>query len=284
MSNQNNTILLNQLNKDITQLYTIKTPEEIEKMRIAGSIAAKILDILNDYVKPGITTRELDKITHDLVVNRFNSETDRTDLEGHDSNSLQCIYYSHNEIIVRGEINDIPLKKGDIFGIDLSLKKDGYCADTQKMWVVGGDTSPLAMRLLAVAYGAMWTGIKLIKPGVHLGTISYNVQKYIESHGFKSVAQQGLTAHSIGKIHCEGLLLPFYGEQPNTGHVLQKGMVITIEPFVSAGNGLADIIPNSVYTAVTKDKTLAAMWEHVVAVTDDGYDVLDLRHGEQGLI
>ena len=284
MSNIDATILVQQLNKDQKNLYTIKTPEEIEKMRIAGNIAAQILEILNNHVKHGVTTRELDAITYDLITNRFNAETDRTDLEGHDANSSQCIYYNHNEIIARGEINDNKLKNGDIFGIDLSLKKDGYCADTQKMWVVGGNTSPLAMKLMAVAYQAMWVGIKMIKPGVFLGSISYAVENYIKSQGFTPVAQTGLSAHSIGKVHCEGLLLPFYGELPNTGHVLQKGMVITIEPFICAGNGLANIIPNSTYTAITKDKSLSAMFEHVVAVTDDGYDVLDLRPGESNLM
>ncbi len=282
-TDQVNSILIKQLEKEPQTLYSIKTPEEIEKMRTAGAIAAQILEILNDYVKAGVTTRELDKIVYDLIVNKFEAETDRTDLEGHNANSLQCIYYNKNEIIARGEINDILLKNGDIFGIDLSLKKNGYCADTQKMWIVG-NTSPLAMRLMAVAYNAMWVGIKLIKPGIHLGTISHTVQKYIESQGFKPVSQTGLSAHSIGKVHCEGLLLPFYNEEPYTGHILQKGMVITIEPFITSGSGFADILPNSVRTAVTRDNALSAMWEHVVAVTDNGYDVLDLRPGESSFL
>ncbi len=275
------TILTDQEKIDIRTISPIRTPAEIQKMKTAGNIAAQILNILGEHVKPGITSRELDKMAHDLIINDFKAEVDRTDLEGHQSHSSQCIYFSRNEIAARGEVDDVPLKQGDIFGIDLSLKKDGWCGDTQKMWIVGGDTSPLAMRLMAVAHQAMWVGVKMVRPGVQLGTISHSVEKYIVDQGFKSIVQFGLTAHSIGQKHFEGLRIPFFGEQPNTGHKLQKGMVITIEPFATSGDGQVDIIKNTMLTAVTRDKSLSAMWEHVVAVTDNGYEVLDLRPGER---
>lgn len=149
------------------------------------------------------------------------------------------------------------------------------------MWIVGGDTSRLARRLLAVAYDCMWIGINHVKPGVRLGTIAHAVQSYVESQNFNMVKCPGLTGHSIGQSHCEGLFVPFYG-QPNTGHVLEEGMIITIEPFICAGTGEAEVLPIALRSVQTKDHSLAAFWEHVVAVTKDGCEILDLRPGESG--
>lgn len=275
-------ILQEQFKADISELALIKTEDEIEKMRITGQICVKIFETLSEYIKPGITTRKLDTITHDLIINKYGAEFDRTDLEGFDYNEDQCIFYNRNNIIGRGEVNDDPLKLGDIFGIDLSFRKNGYCGDTQKMWIVGDETSALARRLFAVAYQAMWIGINHVKPGVHLGTIAHAVESYVQAQGFQMVKVPGLTGHAIGKVHCEGLLIPFYG-QPGTGHVLKKGMTITIEPFICAGTGEGVILPNAIRTAVTKDHSLAGYWEHVVAVTDTGCEVLDLRPGESDL-
>ena len=191
-------------------------------------------------------------------------------------------FFTRNNIIARGTATDEPLRHGDILGIDISIKKDGWCGDTQKMYIVGGDTSALARRLLTVGYEAMKVGIDHVKPGVSLGTVAHAVQCYVESQGFSMVKCPGLTGHAIGQVHCEGLLLPFYGEA-DTGHVLQKGMVLTIEPFICAGSGDAEVMPNNMRSAVTKDNSLAAFWEHVVAVTDTGCEILDLRPGEHQL-
>ena len=272
-------VLISQMKQDVNTISHIKTPAEIAKMREAGRISAEILDALDEYVKPGVTTRQLDKIANDLVVKTYHAEIDRADLEGHVFSSEQAVFFSLNHVIARGECSDIPLKKGDILGVDLSIRKDDYCGDTQKMWIVGGDTSSLARRLLSVAYQAMWVGVNHVKAGVHLGTIAHAVQTYVEGEGFSMVKFPGLTGHTIGKVHCEGLFLPFYGE-PNTGHILQEGMVLTIEPFICAGSGEAKLLPNIIRTAVNKDNSLAAYWEHVVAVTKTGCEILDLRVGE----
>lgn len=273
-------ILIEQAGMDIHKLSPIRTPGQISKLREAGRICAEILNILGDQVRPGITTRELDNLALKLI-HQYGADLDREDLEGYNYGEDQTVFFTLNNIVARGAASDAPLKAGDILGIDLSLKKDGWCGDTQKMWIVGGDTSRLARRLLSVAYDCMWIGIHQVKPGVHLGTIAHAVQSYVESQNFNMVKIPGLTGHSIGQVHCEGLLVPFYGEA-NTGHILEEGMVITIEPFICAGTGEAELLPIALRSVKTKDNSLAAFWEHVVAVTKDGCEVLDLRPGESG--
>ncbi len=273
-------ILIKQTEMDIHKLSPIRTLEQIAKLKEAGRICAEILNTLGEQVKPGVTTRELDNLALKLI-NQYQADLDREDLEGYNYGEDQTVFFTLNNIVARGAASDEPLKAGDILGIDLSLKKDGWCGDTQKMWIVGGDTSRLARRLLSVAYDCMWIGINHVKPGVHLGTIAHAVQSYVESQNFNMVKISGLTGHSIGQVHCEGLLVPFYGE-PNTGHVLEEGMVITIEPFICAGTGEAELLPIALRSVRTKDNSLGAFWEHVVAVTKGGCEVLDLRPGESG--
>lgn len=273
-------ILIEQAKKDIRELSPIRTPEQIAKMKEAGRICAEILNLLGEHVKPGITTKELDDLALKLM-KQYGAELDREDLEGYNYAEDQTVFFTLNNVVARGMASDEPLKAGDILGIDLSLKKDGWCGDTQKMYIVGGDTSALARRLLSVAYDCMWVGINSVKPGVHLGSIANAVQSFVEKQGFNMLKCPGLTGHSIGQHHCEGLFVPFYG-RPNTGHVLEEGMVITIEPFVSTGTGDAEILPTALRSVKTKDNSLAVFWEHVVAVTKDGCEVLDLRPGESG--
>ncbi len=273
-------VIMEQTELDIKKLSPIRTPEQIEKMREAGRISAETLNLLGEQIKPGITTKELDILALKYI-QQYGAELDREDLEGYNYGEDQAVFFTLNNIVARGMATDIPLKAGDILGIDLSLKKEGWCGDTQKMWIVGGDTSSLARRLLSVAYDCMWVGINAVKPGVHIGSIANKVQKYVESHSFNMVKIEGLTGHSIGQRHCEGLLIPFYG-QPNTGHILEEGMVITIEPFICAGSGEAQLLPTELRSVKTKDNTLAAFWEHVIVVTKGGCEVLDLRPGESG--
>lgn len=280
MLNDNNTILLSQLKTDHKNLYTIKTPEEIEKMRIAGRLAAKVLEDLGKMIKPGTTTRQLEHACRDLIVNKYNAEVDRTDLEGNSLSDFECFTFTRNHVFGLCPVDDKPLQIGEIIGLDISLKKDGWCGDTSRVWIVGDEASPRVRSLVAVAYEAMWVGIHLVKPGVHLGTIAHAVQSYVEKQGFSIVKIPGQTAHTIGRVHCEGLLIPFYGAEPYTGHVLQKGMTISIEPGVATGNGLGDRLINRETTMIMRDKQLCCYWEHILAVTDDGYDILDWREGE----
>ena len=280
MLNDNNAILLHQLKKDPEKLYTIKTQEEIEKMRIAGKIAARVLDDLGEMINPGVTTHQLEKAAHNLIVNKYDAELDRSNLEGDRFEGESTLCFARNQILGFAPIDDQPLQKGEIFDIDISLKKDGWCADTSRVWIVGDETSPRLRSFVAVAYEAMWIGIRLVKPGVHLGTISHAVQTYVESHGFSMVKVPGMTSHIIGRVHCEGLLIPFYGAEPNTGHVLQKGMTLSIEPAIATGDGLGDRLNNRTRTMIMRDNQFCCHWEHIVAVTDTGYDILDLRDGE----
>lgn len=272
-------ILQHQKKQLISELLRVKTHDEIIKMKCSGNVCAEILNILGDYVRPGVTTRELDNIAGELMA-KYGAELDRSDLEGYVYTDTQNVFFTLNNIVARGMATDEPLKAGDILGIDLSLTKDGWCGDTQKMYIVGEDTSSLGHKLLAVGYECMWVGINQIKPGVDLGTIGYTIEKYVKSQGFNMVRCPGLTGHAIGQVHCEGLLVPFHDCIPGEGHVLEEGMVITIEPFICCGSGESTILPTPLRSVKTKDNSLSLYWEHVVAVTHDGCEVLDLRPGE----
>lgn len=258
----------------------IKSAEEINLLRIAGQISAKILEDLSPHVKPGVTKAQLNEIAYDLIVNKYKSEVDREDLTGYDSSSFASVSFSHNEIAFNGEASDIPLKKGDIFGIDVSIKKDGWCGDTSRQWIIGDDTSAQARLLVAVAYQAMCLGISLVKPGAKVQDIAVTVQKYVEFFGFSMLRVGSGTGHSIGKIHADGWHIPSYWDERNEGRVLQEGMVITIEPFLCAGKADGVRLDNVTKSAATADGSLACYWEHVVAITKDGCEILDLREGE----
>ncbi|WP_153140802.1 M24 family metallopeptidase [Paraburkholderia agricolaris] len=259
---------------------SIKTPEQIAMLRAAGRIAAKVLEDLTPHIQPGITSRQINSIAYDLIVNKYGAEIDREDLAGYDSSQYACISIAHNENAFSGEPSDLPLKKGDLFGVDVSIKKEGWCGDTQRMWIVGEETSSAARLLMSVGYQAMCLGISLVRPGAKLADIAEKVQDYVESFGFSMLRVPSGTGHSIGQVHADGWLIPYYRSSMNEGRVLEKGMIITVEPFICAGSGEGIRLPNVTRAAQTADKSLAVYWEHVVAVTDTGCEVLDLREGE----
>jgi methionyl aminopeptidase len=257
-----------------------KTAGQIAMLRIAGRIAARVLEELTPHVQPGVTSRTIDDLAHDLIVDKYGAEIDREDLSGYDSSDFASISIAHNNIAFSGEPSEMPLRKGDLFGVDVSLKKDGWCGDTQRMWIVGEETSASARLLYNVGYQAMCLGICLVRPGAKVQDIAQQVQAYVESYGFSMLRVPSGTGHSTGQVHADGWLIPYYQDPSNEGRVLRKGMVITVEPFISAGTGEGVRLTNSTRTAVTADNSLAAYWEHVVAVTEDGCEVLDLREGE----
>ncbi|WP_174993097.1 M24 family metallopeptidase [Burkholderia arboris] len=259
---------------------SIKTPEEIAMLRVAGRIAAQVLQDLTPHIQPGVTSRQINDIAYDLIVNKYHAEIDREDLSGYDSSQYACISIAHNENAFSGEPNDLPLKKGDLFGVDVSIKKNGWCGDTQRMWIVGEETSSEARLLMSVGYQAMCLGISLVRPGAKLQDIARRVQAYVESFGFSMLRVPSGTGHSTGQVHADGWLIPYYESSVNEGRVLEKGMVITVEPFICAGSGEGIRLNNVTRAAQTADKSLAVYWEHVVAVTDTGCEVLDLREGE----
>ncbi|RUO36312.1 type I methionyl aminopeptidase [Aliidiomarina sanyensis] len=248
----------------------IKTPEEIEKMRIAGKLAADVLDMITPHVQAGITTDELNTICHDYIV-------------AHDAYPAPLNYHgfpksictSVNHCVCHGIPNDKPLKNGDIINIDVTVRKDGYHGDTSKMFIVG-EGSILAKRLVSVTQEALYRAIKMVKPGVRLGDIGAVIQQYGESFGYSIVRE--FCGHGIGNEFHEEPQVLHYG-RPGTGEVLQAGMCLTIEPMINAGKPHTKILGDG-WTVLTKDRSLSAQWEHTLLVTDNGVEVLTLRSDE----
>ena len=252
---------------------SIKTPAEIEKMRVSGRLAADVLEMIEPHVKPGISTDELNTICHDYIVNVQNATPAPLNYKGFP----KSICTSVNNVICHG----IPkpskvLKSGDIINIDITVIKNGYHGDTSKMFHVG-KTNILAKRLVDTARESMVEGIRMVKPGVRLGDIGHAIQKKIEKQRFSVVREY--CGHGIGTVFHEEPQVLHYGK-PGVGLKLQEGMTFTIEPMVNAGKRHTKLMKNDGWTVVTKDRSLSAQWEHTLAVTSDGVEVLTLRTGE----
>ncbi|MGA1690252.1 MAG: type I methionyl aminopeptidase [Sedimenticolaceae bacterium] len=250
----------------------IKSAEDIEKMRIAGRLAAEVLEMIGEYVKAGVTTDELDRICHDYIVNEQDAIPAPLNYRGFP----KSICTSVNHCVCHGIPADKKLKNGDIINIDVTVIKDGYHGDTSKMFFVG-KAQPFAQRLVDVTHKALWTGIELVKPGTTLGDIGHAIQTYVESEHFSVV--QEYCGHGIGKGFHEDPQILHYGKA-GTGMALQEGMTFTIEPMVNAGNRHVKLMPDG-WTVITKDRKLSAQWEHTILCTADGYEVLTLRNEER---
>ncbi len=249
----------------------IKTPEEIEKMRVAGRLAAEVLEMIEPKVEAGMTTNEIDQICHDYIVNVQQAIPAPLNYRGFP----KSICTSVNHQICHGIPSDKTLKNGDILNIDVTVIKDGYHGDTSIMIMVG-KPKLLARRLVETARRAMYEGIRIIRPGITLGDIGYAVQSYAESQRFSVVREY--CGHGIGKGFHEEPQILHYGK-PNTGLTLQPGMTFTVEPMINAGKRQTKLLPDG-WTVVTKDHSLSAQWEHTILVTEDGYEILTLRRGE----
>ena len=253
----------------------IKTAEEIAKMRIAGRLAAEVLDFIAAHVKPGVTTGELDSLCHDYMVKV--QKTVPAPLHyappGYQPYP-KSICTSINHQVCHGVPGDKQLKHGDIVNIDITVIKDGYHGDTSRMFYVG-EPSIQARRLCEATYECMWLGILAVKPGARLGDIGAAIQKHAEEHGYSVVRE--FCGHGIGrKFHEEPQVL-HYG-RPGTGVPLQPGMIFTIEPMINAGKPAIRELSDG-WTIVTKDHSLSAQWEHTVLVTETGHEVLTLSDG-----
>lgn len=251
----------------------IKNADEIAKMRVAGRLAADVLDMIGAHVKAGISTEALDDICAQYIAER-------------DSVSA-CLGYgtppypkhtciSVNHVICHGIPNEKKLKNGDILNIDVTVIVDGFHGDTSRMYMVG-EPSILAKRLVQKTYEAMWVGIKMVKPGVRLGDIGHAIQKFAEAERFSVVHE--FCGHGIGRGFHEEPQVLHYGK-PDTGVVLEAGMTFTIEPMINAGARHLRILPDG-WVAVTKDRSLSAQWEHMLAVTDTGYEIFTLSQAER---
>ena len=246
---------------------TIKTPEEREKMRAAGRLAAEVLDMIGPHVVPGVTTEELDRICHDYIVNVQRTVPANLNYRGFP----KTICTSVNHVVCHGIPNDKRLKAGDIVNIDVTVIKDGFHGDTSRMYFVGKPPVQ-AQRLADACHEAMWRGIKQVRPGARLGDIGYAIQSFVEELNFSVVREY--CGHGIGRVYHEDPQVLHYGER-GTGLELQEGMTFTVEPMVNAGKRHVRLLPDG-WTVVTKDHSLSAQWEHTVLVTERGVDVLTL--------
>jgi len=250
---------------------TIKTPGEVEKMRIAGRLAAEVLRMIRPHVQPGITTGELDRICHDYIVNVQQAVPAPLNYKGFP----RSICTSVNHQVCHGIPGDKKLKKGDIVNIDITVIKDGFHGDTSKMFYIG-EPSIQAKRLVQITHECMLKGIAMVRPGTRLGDIGHAIQQHAEAHGFSVVREY--CGHGIGREFHEDPQVLHYG-QPGTGMVLEPGMTFTIEPMINAGKREVKLLPDN-WTVVTRDHSLSAQWEHTVLVTDKGHEVLTLVPGD----
>jgi len=254
---------------------TLKTPEELAAMRVAGRLASEVLDMLTAHVKPGVTTEQLDKLAHEHIVNVQGAIPAPLNYAppGY-SPYPKSICTSVNHQVCHGIPNERALKAGDIVNIDITVIKDGWHGDTSRMFIVG-EGSIAAKRLCALTYEAMWKGIAKIRPGARLGDIGYAVQSFAEAQGFSVVRE--FCGHGIGrKFHEEPQVL-HYG-RPGTLEELVPGMVFTVEPMINAGKREIRELGDG-WTIVTRDRSLSAQWEHTVVVTETGFEVLTLSAG-----
>ncbi len=245
----------------------IKKGEEIEKMRVAGRLAADVLEMIEPYIKPGVTTGELNDICHDYITNVQQAVPAPLNYRGFP----KSICTSVNHQICHGIPGDKKLKKGDIINVDITVIKDGYHGDTSRMYFVG-EASVLAQRLCKVAKECLDIGISMVKPGVKLGDIGYAIQSHAETNRFSVVREY--CGHGIGTEFHEDPQILHYGK-PGTGIALEEGMTFTIEPMVNAGKRHTKLLPDN-WTVVTKDKKLSAQYEHTLLVTADGVEILTL--------
>ena len=247
---------------------TIKTPEERQRMREAGRLAASVLDMIEPYVRPGVTTDELDRRCHDFIVEELESIPANLNYRGFP----KTICTSVNHVVCHGIPGDKPLKHGDIVNIDVTLIREGFHGDTSRMYFAG-EPSILARRLSVACHEAMWRGIRVVRPGARLGDIGHAIQHYTEKvEGFSVVREY--CGHGIGRVYHEDPQVLHYGT-PGTGLELQPGMTFTIEPMINAGRRDVRLLPDG-WTVVTKDRSLSAQWEHTVLVTETGFEVLTL--------
>lgn len=254
---------------------SIKNAEDIEGMRVAGRLAAEVLDFIAPHVKAGITTAELDRLCHEHMIN----------VQGTIPAPLnycppgytpypKAICTSVNDVVCHGIPGNKVLKNGDVINIDITVIKNGYHGDTSRMFYVG-EPSILAKRLGETTFECMWLGISKIKPGAHLGDIGFVIQQHAEKAGYSVVRE--FCGHGIGKVFHEEPQVLHYG-RPGTLEKLVPGMIFTVEPMINAGKRDIREMGDG-WTIKTKDRSLSAQWEHTVLVTETGYEVLTVSSG-----
>ena len=252
---------------------TLKTADELQVMREAGRLLASVFSYLDKYVTVGISTMDINNLVERYIVDQLGARPASKGQYGYQ----YVLNTSVNHVVCHGvPADNQKLKSGDIINVDITLEKGGYIADSSKMYLIG-EVTPLAIRLVDKTYKAMWQGIRAVKPGATLGDIGYAIQHYAEKHGYSVVREY--CGHGIGReMHEEPAVLHF--GQPGNGLVLQEGMTFTIEPMINQGKAKVKQKKDG-WTVVTSDKKLSAQWEHTIAVTSNGYEVLTLREEER---
>ena len=251
---------------------SIKSLNDIEKMKVAGKLAAEVLDMITPYIVPGISTGELDKLCHEHIVNVQNAIPANIGYKGYE----KTICSSINQVICHGiPDNNKILKDGDILNIDVTVIKDGWHGDTSKMFLVG-KCAPHNERLVRVTQECLYKGIEVVKPGAYLGDIGHAIQKHAEEN-FYSVVED-YCGHGIGKVYHEEPQVLHYGKA-GTGIEIKEGMCFTIEPMINQGTKYCKTL-NDGWTVVTKDGRNSAQWEHTIAVLENGVEILTKRNEE----
>ena len=246
---------------------TIKTAEEIEKMRVAGRLASRVLDMIEEEVKAGVTTDHLNTLCHEYIVNDLDAIPAPLNYRGFP----KSICTSVNHVVCHGIPGHRKLKNGDIINIDVTVIKDGFHGDTSRMYCVG-KPSIRARRICDISRQCMFRGIELVKPGARLGDIGHVIQQHAERNGFSVVREY--CGHGIGRQFHEDPQILHYGT-PGTGVEIQPGMTFTIEPMINAGKKETRLLKDK-WTVETRDRSLSAQWEHTILVTESGHEVLTL--------
>lgn len=252
---------------------TIKSSDELALMRESGRLLASVFAYLDPLVKPGMATMEINDLVEDFITNTLKA---RPASKGQ-YDFPYALNTSVNEVVCHGMPSTTQfLKSGDIINVDITLEKNGFIADSSKMYMIG-EVSPLAKRLVEKTYEAMWKGIRVVKPGATIGDIGNAIQQHASAHGYSIVREY--CGHGIGREMHEEPQIIHHGK-PHTGMVLREGMTFTIEPMINQGEAKVKIKRDG-WTVITRDKKLSAQWEHTIAVTADGYEVLTLRDEEK---
>ncbi|WP_369152281.1 type I methionyl aminopeptidase [Candidatus Thiodubiliella endoseptemdiera] len=253
----------------------IKSSDEIEKMRVAGRLAANVLDMITPLVKSGVSTEELNKICHDFIVNEQGAVPAPLNYHGFP----KSICTSINNVVCHGIPSEKKLKKGDIVNIDITVIKDGYHGDTSKMFIIG-KSSVKAQRICRIAQECLYIGIEKVKPGIHLGEIG----KAIGAHAIKNNCSivRDYCGHGIGRLfHTEPQVVHYDDGNVDVSPILEAGMSFTIEPMVNLGKWEVTTSQLDGWTVTTKDRSLSAQWEHTILVTKSGYEILTIRNEEE---
>ena len=254
---------------------SIKNPDQIAKMRVAGRLASSVLEMISDYVRTGVTTEKLDQICHDFIVNDLESIPAPLNYNGFP----KSICTSVNNVVCHGIPSEKKLKKGDIINIDITIIKDGFHGDTSKMFIVG-KPSVKASKICSVARESMMLGIEIVRPGIRLGEIGKVIGDYARSKNCSVV--RDYCGHGIGEVFHELPQVIHYDDgRIEQSPILEPGMTFTIEPMINLGG--YEVITSRIdgWTVTTKDRSLSAQWEHTILVTETGHDVLTLRDEER---